>query len=236
MQGLAILLLLVISVQSGMPLSLSQPSLSYNVHTSISNRRITKLWDNRVNLTFTISGLGDFLNGTVQVHSDPADLLVSTFYLQGFYVGTNGVVYQWLDEYPQASSEEKVATAHYSFRGINCEWIDYDVCIRYSMYSSTIKIIGSLIVDLSEMNPGIYRLEVAFFAHTVVTDYKFDNSVSYEVLDFWQTYFWAPPALLAALLLIAVAVLMLTLKPRGVMRKNSKAPNDSCVAPFIVGS
>ena len=209
MQGLAILLLLGISIESGMPLSLSQPTLSYTVHASISNRRITKLWDNRVNLTFTILGLGDFLNGTVQVHSDAADLLVSTFYLQGFYIGTNGVVYQWLDEYPRASSEEKMTTAHYSFRGINCEWIDYDVCARYSMYSSTIKIVGSLIVDLSAKNPGAYRLEVAFFAHTVVTDYKFDNSVSYEVRDFWQTYFWVLPTILAALLLIAVAVLML---------------------------
>jgi hypothetical protein len=208
MQGLAILLLLVISIESGIPLSFSQRSLSYTVDVSISNRRITKLWDSRVNLTFTISGLGDFRNGTVQVHSDAADLLVSTFYLQGFYVGTNDVVYQWLNEYPRVNSEEKAATAQYTFRGINCEWVDYDVCAHYSTYTSTIKIMGGLILDSSAINPGSYHLEVAFIAHTAGTDHKFDNSVSYEVLDSWQIYLWAPFAILAAILLIAVAVLM----------------------------
>ena len=208
MQGLAILLLLVISIESGIPLSFSQPSLSYTVDVSISNRRITKLWDNRVNLTFTISGLGDFQNGTVQVHSDAADLLVNTFYLKGFYVGTNDVVYQWLDEYPRANSEEKAATAQYTFRGINCEWVDYDVCSHYSTYTSTIKIMGSLILDLSAINPGSYRLEVAFIANLAGTDHKFDNSVSYDVLDSWQIHLWVPVAILAAILLIAVAVLM----------------------------
>jgi len=209
MQGLAILLLLVISIESGIPLSFSQRSPSYTVDVSISNRRITKLWDSRVNLTFTISGLGDFRNGTVQVNSDAADLLLSTFYLKGFYVGTNDIVYQWLDEHPRANPEEKAATAQYTFRGINCEWLnDYDICSHYSTYTSTIKIMGSLIVDLSAINPGSYHLEVAFIAQTRGADHKFDNSVSYEVIDYWQTYLWVPFAILAAILLIAVAVLM----------------------------
>ena len=212
MQGLAILLLLAISIESGIPLSFSQRSPSYTVDVSISNQRITKLGDGRVNVTFTISGLGDFWNGTVQVHSDAAGLLVSTFYLQGFYVGTNDVVYQWLDEYPRENSEEKAATAQYTFRGINCEWLnDYDACAHYSTYTSAIKIMGSLILDLSAIDPGSYHVEVAFIArarHTAGTDYKFDNSVSYEVLDSWQTYLWVPFTILAAILLIAVAVLM----------------------------
>jgi len=209
MQGLAILLLLVISIESGIPLSFSQRSPSYTVDVSISNQRITKLWDNRANVTFTISGLGDFSNGTVQVHSDAADLLVNTFYLQGFYVGTNDIVYQWLDESPRVNSEEKAATAQYTFRGINCEWLnDYDICSHYSTYTSAIKIFGSLILDLSAVNPGSYRLEVAFIAYTAGTDHKFDNSVSYEVLDSWPTYLWLSFAILAAILLIAVAVLM----------------------------
>ena len=209
MHGLTILLLLVISIESGIPLSFSQRSLSYTVDVSISNRRVTKPWDTRVNVTFTISGLGDFRNGTVQVHSDAADLLVNTFYLQGFYVGSNDVVYQWLDEPPRLNSEEKAATAQYTFRGINCEWLnDYYICSHYSTYTSTIKIMGSLILDLSAINPGSYHLEVAFIAHTAGTDHKFDNSVSYEVLDSWQTYLWVPFAILAAILLIAVAVLM----------------------------
>jgi hypothetical protein len=208
MQGLAILFLLVISIESGIPLSFSQGSLSYTVDVSISNRRITKLWDSRVNLTFAVSGLGDFQNGTVQVHSDAADLLVSTFYLQGFYVGTNDVVYQWLDDYPRVNSEEKAATAQYTFRGINCEWVDYDVCSHYSTYTSTIKIMGSLILDLSAINPGSYNLEVAFIAHLAGTGYRFDNSVSYEVIDSSQVYLWVSFAILAAILLIAVAVLM----------------------------
>jgi hypothetical protein len=208
MQGLAILLLLVISIESGIPLSFSQRSLSYTVDVSISNQRITKPWDSRANVTFTISGLGDFRNGTVQVHSGAPDLLVSTFYLKGFYVDKNGVVYQWLDEYPRANSEEKAATAQYSFRGINCEWLnDYDICAHYSTYTSTIKIIGSLILDLSVVDPGSYRLEVAFIAYTAGTDHEFGSSVSYEVLDSWQTYLWVPFALLVAILLIAVAVL-----------------------------
>ena len=207
--GIAILLLLVISIESGIPLSFSQRSLSYTVDVSISNQRMTKPWDSRANVTFTISGLGDFSNGTVQVHSDAPGLLVSTFYLEGFYVGTNDVVYQWLDEPPRANSEEKAATAQYTFRGINCEWLnDYDICSHYSTYTSAIKIMGSLILDLSAINPGSYHLEVAFIAYTAGTDHKFDNSVSYEVLDSWQIYLWVPFAILAAILLIAVAVLM----------------------------
>jgi hypothetical protein len=206
-QGLAILLLLVASIESGIPLSFSQRPLSYTVDVSISNQRITKPWDSRANVTFTISGLGDFRNGTVQVHSDAAGLLVSTFYLKGFYVGTNEVIYQWLDEYPRADSEDKAATAQYTFRGINCEY-DYDICSHYSTYTSAIKIFGNLILDLSAANPGIYRLQVAFIAYTAGTDHKFDNSVSYEVLDSWPTYLWLPFAILAAILLIAVAVLM----------------------------
>ena len=165
--------------------------------------------ESRANVTFTISGLGDFRNGTVQVHSDAADLLVNTFYLQGFYVGTNDVVYQWLDEYPRADSEEKAATAQYTFRGINCEWLnDFDICSHYSTYTSAIKIVGNLILDLSAVSPGSYRLEVAFSAYTAGADHKFDNSVGYEVLDSWQTYLWLPFTILAAILLIAVAVLM----------------------------
>jgi hypothetical protein len=209
MQGLAFLLLLVISIGSGIPLSFSQRSPSYTVDVSISQRRITKPWDSRANLTFTISGMGDFRNGTVQVHSYAADLLVSTFYLQGFYVGTNGVVYQWLDEYPRVDSEERATKAQYTFRGINCEWLnDYDICAHYSTYTSAIKIIGSLTLDLSAVNPGSHHVEVAFVAYTTGTDHKFDNSVVYEVLDYWQTYPWVPFAILAAILLIAVAVLM----------------------------
>jgi hypothetical protein len=209
MQGLVILLLVVISVGSGFPLSFSQRSLSYTVDVSISNQRITKLWDSRVNVTFTISGLGDFRNGTVKVHSDAPDLLVSTFYLKGFYVGTNDVVYQWLDEYPPVDSEEKAATAQYTFRGINCEWLnDYDICSHYSTYTSAIKIIGSLTLDLSTIDPGKYRVEVAFIAYTAGTDHKFDDSASYEVLNSWQTYPWAPFAILGAILIIGVAVLM----------------------------
>ena len=192
-----------------MPSSFSQNSLSYTVDLSIRNRRIINLWEREVNLTFTISGFVDFLNGTVQVHSDAANLLVNTFYLQGYYVGTNGVTYQWLDEYPRSSSEEKTATAQYSFRGINCEWIDYDVCMRYSTYSSAIKIKGNLILDSSELNPGSHHVEVAFVAHTVNTDYRFSNSTSYEVLDFWQIYYWVPGIILAAILIFAVAFLRL---------------------------
>jgi hypothetical protein len=208
-RGLAILLLLVASIESRIPLSFSQRPLSYTVDVSISNQRITKPWDSRANVTFTISGLGDFRNGTVQVHSDAADLLLSTFYLKGFYVGTNEVVYQWLDEYPRTDSEEKAAAAQYTFRGINCEWLnDYDICSHYSTYTSAIKIVGNLILDLSAVNPGSYRLEVAFIAYTAGTDRKFDNSVSYEVLDSWPTYLWLPFTILAAILLIAVAVLM----------------------------
>jgi hypothetical protein len=61
---------------------------------------------------------------------------------------------------------------------------------------------------LSAIDPGSYHLEVAFIAYTAGTDHKFDNSVSYEVLDSWQVYLWVPFAILAAILLIAVAVLM----------------------------
>ena len=209
MQGLAILLLLVISIENGAPLSLSQRSPSYTVDVSISSQRITKLGDSSVNVTFTISGLGDFRNGTMQVHSDASDLLVNTFYLQGFYVGTNDVVYQWLDEYPRVNSEERAATVQYTFRGINCEWLnDYDICVHYSTYTSPIRIMGSLILDLSTIDPGSYRLEVAFIAYTAGIDHKFDNSVSYEVIDSWQNYLWVPFAILAAILLIAVAVLI----------------------------
>jgi hypothetical protein len=209
MQGLAILLLLVASIGSGIPLSFSQRPLSYTVDVSISNQRITKPWDSRANVTFTISGLGDFRNGTVKVHSDAPELLVNTFYLQGFYVGTNEVVYQWLDEYPRVDSEEKAATAQYTFRGINCEWLnDYDICSHYSTYTSKIRIIGSMILDLSAINPGSYHVEVAFIVYAAGTDHKFDNSVSYEVLDSWQTYLWVPFAILGAILIIGVAVLM----------------------------
>jgi hypothetical protein len=209
MHGLAIFLLLVVSIETGMPLSLSQRSLSYTVDVSISKPRITKFRDNRVNLTFTISGFGDFLNATVQLHSDAANLFLNTFYLQGFYVGTNGLVYQWLDEYPRANSEEMAATAEYSFRGINCEWVDYDVCAEYSMYSSVVKITGSMILDSSAIDPGSYYVTIAFIAHTVVTDYMFNSSLSYQVLDFWQEYFWVPWVILVAAFFFAVAVLRL---------------------------
>jgi hypothetical protein len=209
MHGLAILLLLAVSIEASMPSTLSQPSLSYTVDVSISNPRITKLWDSRANLTFTISGLGDFLNATVQVHSDAANLFLNTFYLHGFYLGTDGLVYQWLDEYPRANSEGMAATAQYSFRGINCEWVDYDVCAKYSMYSSAIKITGSLILDSSVIDPGPYYARVTFVAHTIVTDYNFNNSLSYQVLDCWQAYFWLPWAILVAALFIAIAVLKL---------------------------
>lgn len=209
MHGLVILFLLLASIETDMPLSLSQPSLSYAVDVSISNPRIAKLWDSRVNLTYTISGLGDFLNATVQVHTDATNLFLSTFYLRGFYVGTNGLAYQWLDEYPRANSEEMAATAQYSFRGINCEWVDYDACAEYSMYSSAIKIIGSLILDSSAIDPGSYHVRVAFIAHTVVTDYKFNNSLSYQLLDCWQEYFWVPWVMLVAAFFFAVAVLRL---------------------------
>lgn len=208
-QRLTILLLLVASIGSGIPLSFSERPLSYTVDVSISNQTITRPWDSRANVTFTISGLGDFWNGTVQVRSDAADLLVNTFYLQGFYVGTNDVTYQWLDEYPQAGSEERAAKAQYTFRGINCEWLnDYDICAHYSAYKSAIRMIGYVLLDLSTVNPGSYHLEVAFIAYTAGTYHKFGNSVSYEVLDSWPTYLWMPSAILAAILIIAVAVLV----------------------------
>ncbi len=207
-KGCCILLLVLVLIEGVMAPSFSQTNLSYTVNVSIPNRRIINLWERRVNLTFTISGLVDFLNATVQVHSDTANLLANTFYLHGYYVGTNGVTYQWLDEYPRSGSEQKTEMAQYSFRGINCEWIDYDVCSRYSMYMSTIKIDGNLILDTSAMNPGSYRVEVAFVVHTIVTDYRFSDSITYEVLDFWQTYFWVPSAILAAIVIFAVVFLV----------------------------
>jgi hypothetical protein len=203
------ILLAVILIEGAIPLSLSQKSLSYVVELSMSNRRMINLWGERVNLTFTISGFVDFLNGSVQVHSDTANLLVNTFHLQGHYVGTNDVTYQWLDEYPRSGSETKEATARYSFRGINCEWIDYDVCSRYSMYTSAIRFVGSLVLDSSAINPGSHQVEVVFLVHTTAKDYRFSNSISYEVIDFWQIYYWVPLAMSVAIVIFAVGFLRL---------------------------
>jgi hypothetical protein len=201
--------LAVILIDGAMPLSFSQNPLSYVVELSMSNRRTINVWRERVNLTFTISGLVDFLNGSVQVHSDTANLLVNTFRLEGYYVGADGVTYQWLNEYPRSVAETKEATARYSFRGINCEWIDYDVCSKYSMYRSAIRLAGSLILDSSATNSGSHQVEVVFLVHTATKDYRFSNSISYEIVDFWRIYYWVPLAMLAAIIIFSVGFLRL---------------------------
>jgi hypothetical protein len=201
----SVLFITVVLIEGAMAPSLSQNSPSYVVELSIPNRTIDSLSESRVNLTFTISGFVDFLNGSVRVHSDTTNILVNTFYLRGYYVGTNGVTYQWLDEYPRSGSDEKAATTHYSFRGINCEWIDYDVCERYSTYTSAVKIVGNLMLDSFATNPGSHQVEVDFVVHIVTGDYRFSNSISYEVVGFWQTYYWIPVTMLVAILILTVA-------------------------------
>ena len=183
---LAFLLLFIHTNGTGMESSFSQQALSYSIHASMSSREVVPVLERRVNVTFTVSGVGDFLNASVEVDSDSANLLVNTFKLQALYAGTDGRMYEWLDKYALVNHDERTESVRFSFRGINCEWIDYDVCSRYSQYSSTISMLGSILLDSSSTDLGAHRIKVIFIARTAVGNVEFSDSLSYDVLELWQ--------------------------------------------------
>jgi len=77
------------------------------------------------------------------------------------------------------------------------------------MYTSAIRFVGSLVLDSSATNPGSHQVEVGFLVHTAAKDYRFSNSISYEVIDFWHIYYWVPLAMLAAIIIFAVGFVRL---------------------------
>lgn len=52
--------------------------------------------------------------------------------------------------------------------------------------SSTIQLLGSIVIDPSGMSPGSYLVKVTFTAQTQSGNYPFSTSVSYEVVDIWH--------------------------------------------------
>jgi hypothetical protein len=87
----------------------------------------------------------------------------------------DGRPYQWLDEY-SIMSHELVESVEYTFRGINCEWVDYTVCSRYSQYTSKIILMGTVLLDASAMKNGAYTIDVMFTARVAGHDFKFQGS------------------------------------------------------------
>ena len=174
---------------------------SYTVDVIVSN----PIWNSKIKVTFIIAGLGDFLEGTVKVETHAENLLADTFTLEGFYNGTDGRSYQWLDEY-SVISHGLVRSVEYRFRGINCEWIDYTVCSRYSQYTSKIMLMGSVLLDTSAMQQGAYRINVMFSVRVVGHDFDFHGASDYEVSVPWQP--WVSVTGLCLIIIVGVYVLL----------------------------
>lgn len=149
----------------------------YTVTVAMPDRRLTA--GNRINVTFSISGSGNFLNGSVGVHSDAVNLIVETCKLDGYMFGA-GVYVKWLQLSNPAGVDKGKANVHFfGFPGV----IDY-------VQGAQVTFAGSVRIDTTAMTPGSYRIKVVFLAQTEERSYCFEDSVQYEILSFWDANPW----------------------------------------------
>jgi len=201
---IVVLCMSVASILNNAPPSVSgQPS--YSVGISMPNRRLNPLFDRTINMTFTISGVGSFVDASVKVSSDSPNLVKNSLTVRGYYWATDGKLHPFFDSAEVNYTYTTTVGTSFS-RATNGE-IGFSglvpgVTPGY-LDSSRIQLLGGIIVDSSGMSSGSYTIKVTFTVHKESGNYKFDDSVNYEILDFWQANPWAAP-LVAGLILAAL--------------------------------
>lgn len=152
------------------------------------NRHINPFFASLERMNFSISGAGSFDMGIVDVDSDAKNLVVNSLRVRGYYWGTDGRLYFFFDSTQVTITHTTAVRASFSraingklgfsgpVPGENAGYVD----------SSTIQLLGSIVIDPSGMSPGSYFLKVTFTAQTQSGNYPFSTSVSYEVVDIWH--------------------------------------------------
>lgn len=126
--------------------------------------------------------------GIVDVDSDAKNLVVNSLRVRGYYWGTDGQLHFFFDSAQVTITHTTAVGASFSraingklgfsgpVPGENAGYVD----------SSTIQLLGSIVMDPSGMSPGSFYLKVTFTAQTPSGNYPFSTSVSYEVVDIWH--------------------------------------------------
>ena len=157
------------------------------------NRRLNPLFDRTINITFTISGVGSFVDASVKVSSDSSNLVKNSLRVRGYYWATDGKLHPFFDS--AEVNYNYTTNVGTSFSRATDGEIGFSGLVPGAtpgyLDSSRIQLLGSIVIDSSGMSSGSYTIKVTFTVHTESGNYKFDDSVNYEILDFWQANPWA---------------------------------------------
>jgi len=161
----------------------------------------------RFTVTFLISGSGVFMSAHVEITSDRPNLLSNTLTLKGKVIGSN-ITFYWLNKLKSKEIETKVNNVTFNFSG------NFSTHPKYEE-NMNVRLDGSIQVDaISEERRGPCRITVVFHTESLNASNSFEDSSTYEVLDFWQANPWAGPAV-GPMLVAVVGALVTYLLSRG---------------------
>jgi len=146
---------------------------NYSVSISIPKRNI--FGAQRINVTFSIVGMGNVSFGSVYVVSDATNILVNTYWLQSFIVGGETLI----SSEKIGPAEQKETKAIYAVLSVP----------SVNLPNGTQQIIhGQFQIDTSGMDPGTYGLKVVFLVQLNNENYVFQDAIEYRIIDTFEAY------------------------------------------------
>jgi hypothetical protein len=110
------MVLLILTTTAHVPSASAHLEPTYTVTVSMPETKVNPLWTSKVSLTFLVSGVGFFVNGSIEVRSDTINLLANTLTMKGFAKGADGLA-NWMNTSSPEKQDRKAMSAKQEFLG-----------------------------------------------------------------------------------------------------------------------
>ena len=148
---------------------------TYSVTISMNEREV--YGSQRVNISFSILGMGDIDSGFVTVTSDTDNILVNEFGVIASVLLGSETISSAEFEFPPIEGIEIKATS----TGIPIVSVEVPTGARLHMY-------GWVTIDTNGTSSGSHRLKVTFLAQSNNENYLFEDSIEYRIIGFFEAY------------------------------------------------
>ena len=183
----------------------------YSVTMSMNKREI--YGSQRVNVEFSILGMGSVSFCSVSVYSDQNNILVNDFWVR-YYVVEGDNITASRQFGPVEAEETKGVTAWKSISSIEVP------------PSTQLFMVGEFAIDTDEISLGSHRLRVVFLAQSNNENYLFEDSIEYRMISYLEEYplfQYLIPAGISFVVALLVAFLPSYLRERKKRREILKA-------------
>jgi hypothetical protein len=185
-----------------------EPTPVYSVTTSMNERLI--YGSQKINITFSIIGMGNVSSGTVAIQSDAINILENTYWLQSFIVG--GENYTTSPKIGPVTTEEVKSL----YGALSVPPVEFPKG-QYQIIN------GQFQIDTDGVSLGTHRLKVAFLFQSENGNNGFEDKIEHTIVDVFAAY----PLLqylIPALISIPISILTTVLTGRWVLKKRHTQP------------